>query len=62
MAIFSIYNMVTGEELGSYSAETESAALDAMAREYGFTDYAAVIAGYGVDCETAIAELQITVS
>jgi hypothetical protein len=59
MRTYSIYNMNTGEHLGVYSAETESAALDAMARDYGFADYDAVISDYGVCREDAIAELSI---
>jgi hypothetical protein len=62
MQTFSIYNMVTGEELGAFVAESETAALDAMAREYSFENYSDVIAQYGIDRETAISELQITVT
>jgi hypothetical protein len=58
---FEIYNVDAGEVLGTYEAPSASAALDAMARDYGFADYNAVIAGYGVSREDAIGELQITV-
>jgi hypothetical protein len=56
---FEIYNMNLGEVLGTYVAETEDAALDAMARDYGFADYAAVVADYGLTVEAAKSELQI---
>ena len=58
---FEIYNVNAGEVLGVYEAPTVSAALDAMARDYGFADYNALIADYGVSREEAIGELQITV-
>lgn len=57
---FNIYNMNTGEELGDYEGSTEDAALDAMARDHGFADYAACISEYGVSVEDAKAELIIT--
>ncbi len=61
MNTFEIYNINTGEVLGTYQAETADRALDVMARDYGFRDYADSLTGYGVDVETAKAELQITV-
>ena len=57
---FSIYNMNTGEHLGTYVGIDKSAALDAMALAYGFRDYTHCIADYGVSIEDAITELQIT--
>ena len=61
MQTFEIYNMNAGEVLGTYQAKTEDQALDVMARDYGFRDYADCLTGYGVDVETAKTELQITV-
>jgi hypothetical protein len=60
MATFEIYNVNLGETLGVYEATNEDAALDAMARAYGFADYADVIRDYGVSMEDAKAELEIT--
>lgn len=60
-ARYSIRNWHTDEELGEYVANTEAEALDAMARAYGFDNYDAVLAGYGVSRAEAIAELEITV-
>ena len=53
-----IYNTNTGEVLGVYAGNTRAEVLDAMARDHGFADYDAVIAGYGVTRDEAIAELQ----
>lgn len=61
MARYSIYNMNTGDDLGTYQGENEDAALDAMARDYGFKDYASCISEYGVSVIEAKAELQIKV-
>ncbi len=57
---FNIYNVNTGEDLGTYAGRSVSEALDRMAQDFGFMDYNAVIADYGVSREDAIAELQIT--
>lgn len=40
MNTFHISNITSGAYLGSYSAETEAEALDALARDSGYTDYA----------------------
>jgi hypothetical protein len=61
MPKFSIYQAEVGEDLGTYEASTEALALDAMAQSFGFKDYADCVAEYGVDLETARAELRITV-
>lgn len=59
---YNIYNMDTGEDLGTYRASSEAEALDVMARDCGFADYdEAVATSGGVSREDAIAELQITV-
>lgn len=60
MAKFAIYNANLGDDLGTYEAETEDQALDAMARAYSFADYNTVISEYGIDRDSAKAELQIT--
>ena len=60
MPRFEIYNTNAGELIGCYNGHDVDDALDAMARDYGFANYEACIAGYGVDRDTAIAELQIT--
>lgn len=60
MPKFSIFNRVMDEDLGTYEAETEDAALDVMARSYGFADYAESIADYGLTVEDGKAELDIT--
>jgi hypothetical protein len=56
---YEIYNVVLGEVLGSYTAETEDAALDEMARAFGFRDYADVVRDYGLTAEEGKAELLI---
>jgi hypothetical protein len=56
---FEIYNVNVGETLGTYEAPSISAALDVMARDWGFADYNAVIADYGVSREEAVGELEI---
>lgn len=53
-----IYNADTAEFLGVYEGKTRAEVLDVMARDYGFADYNAVIAEYGVRREDAIAELR----
>jgi FKBP-type peptidyl-prolyl cis-trans isomerase 2 len=40
MSVYIITNTVSGHTLGEYEGETPEAALDAMAREAGYTDYA----------------------
>ena len=60
MTSFTIYNMNADEDLGTYTASSPREALDVMARSYGFADYAACIADYGVDVEDAMTELKIT--
>lgn len=40
MAAYTITNTRSGTILGTYDAETEAAALDAMARDAGYADYA----------------------
>lgn len=49
MKRFDIENVVTGVWLGTYDAETPAGALDAMAREAGYSDYATVNALAPVD-------------
>jgi hypothetical protein len=61
MTIYEISNIDTGEYLGKYAGITIDAALDAMARDYGFADYDACIADYGVARQDAIDELHIVV-
>lgn len=41
MSKFSIENSVSGASLGVYEGDTEAEALDAMARDAGYVDYAA---------------------
>ncbi len=38
--LFTIINTTSGANLGSYVADTEAEALNAMARDAGYTDYA----------------------
>ncbi len=57
MTSYEIVNF--GEALGVYEASSPFEALDVMAREWGFADYNAVLAGYGISREDAIAELEI---
>jgi len=38
---FRIYNTISGIALGDYDGATEAEALDAMARDAGYADYAA---------------------
>lgn len=57
---YEIYNMNTGGMLGHYSGNTEDEALDAMARDYGFADYADCVRDHGVSRDDAKAELKIT--
>ncbi len=59
-ATYSIYNVDTGEELGSFIAANEDHALDVMALDWGFSDYAEVCAIAGRDRAGCRAELQIT--
>ena len=40
MSAYSIQSNVTGLHLGTYEADSREAALDAMARDAGYTDYA----------------------
>lgn len=58
---YNIYNMDTGEDLGTYRASSETEALDAMARDWGFADYDEAAATSGATRAEAISELQITV-
>jgi hypothetical protein len=60
MAQFSIHQIEVDEDLGTYAADTEDQALDAMAQSFGFADYADCVADYGVDLKDAKAELRIT--
>jgi hypothetical protein len=60
MATFEIYNLNAGEVLGRYEASDADSALDVMARDYGFANYAAVVADYGVSVEEAKGELEVT--
>lgn len=41
MSKYSIENTISGVVLGEYEANSEAEALDAMARDAGYTDYAA---------------------
>lgn len=59
MTTFEIYNIDLGEVLGTYEAANQNAALDVMAKDWGFQDYNDVIQAYGLSREDAIAELQI---
>jgi hypothetical protein len=59
MKTFEIYNIDAGEMLGTYYGQTEDDALDAMARDWGFADYADCIREYGISVDDAKAELQI---
>ncbi len=43
MTRYQIENPVTGIVLGVYEAETEAQALDALARDAGYHDYAAAV-------------------
>lgn len=40
MAIFNITSAASGADLGNYSGETKADALDAMARDAGYSSYA----------------------
>ena len=53
MKKWSIENRVSGVELGVYEGETREAALDAMARDAGYRDYAEA-------CEVSAGELTVT--
>jgi hypothetical protein len=55
-----VYNINTGEVLGTYQGATRAEVLDAMAVDHGFPNYDAIIVGYGVSREDAIAELEFT--
>ena len=59
MAIYEIYNIDAGELLGRYDAPDEDSALDTLARDYGFADYAACVLDYGVAIADAKEELQV---
>jgi hypothetical protein len=39
MPAYSIHSTTTGLHLGTYEADSREAALDAMARDAGYTDY-----------------------
>ena len=40
MALYEIFNIISGTSLGEYIAENPSDALDAMARDAGYKNYA----------------------
>lgn len=57
---YSIWNMNTATDLGTYEAESQDAALDLMARDAGYQDYDDVCALSGVNRDAAQGELLIT--
>ena len=61
MSAYSIQSNVTGLHLGTYEADSREAALDAMARDAGYTDYAHACGNAEPhETEAAAAELTIT--
>lgn len=57
---YNIYNHHSAEDLGTYEAENENAALDAMARDYGYKDYAEVVETCGRAYDDCRDELVVT--
>jgi hypothetical protein len=59
--IFTITNAHTGQDLGGYEADDEAGALDAMAREAGYPDYAAACAAAPVEPGEIVVRLESVV-
>lgn len=55
--MYQIHNIDTGEDLGAYSGATPRDAIEALAREAGYRDYAEACETMGVAVEDAIREL-----
>ena len=60
MTRYNICNHYSGEDLGTYEAENENAALDAMARDAGYEDYAEVVETCGRTYDDCREEMVVT--
>jgi hypothetical protein len=58
MNAYRIENTTSGIVLGVYQADTEAEALDAMARDAGYTSTAAMIAAVGPDNDLLVTEVR----
>jgi hypothetical protein len=63
MALYEIENIRTGVLLGIYQAETERLALDVMAQDAGYEDYAQLCftldwVEYDAECDLSVTELR----
>jgi hypothetical protein len=58
MNAYQIHNSTSGQYLGTYLGESESDALDAMARDAGYADHAAAVEASGDDDDLTVTEIE----